>query len=755
MTNRYVVALFGATMLTPFHAAGAQSQPEPAASEVATQATSADSVTAEATERTTTADQAPALASSDEGEILVTAQRREERLVDVPITITSLSEARLETSSVRTVKDLPRLTSSVTVTHNGSKTQPAIRGVNSRLGENSVAIYVDGVYMPSDVALATDFGPGARVDVLKGPQGTLFGRNATGGAILITTPEPSFDPDLRVSVGLEERDGYLASFYGSTGITDELAFSLTANHRENDGWARKGDDPGGNSGIAIGTPINPQKSDLIRGKLLWRPSESVDVIASAEHGYSYDNSGFGRALIAYTGAIAPRPPVVRNKTYHSFVPDNRAEWEAASIKVEVDLGGTKLTSLSAYRDERTSILLDADLRSIPSPAVVAGYKTHEKTYSQEFILAGDNDRVDWVAGLFLYGNFYDVNYLTQGGHLSSQDTFAVAPFADVTFEVTDALSIIAGARFSYEHKTFNYMRPSPITVPPLAAFENETSSSNISPRLVVKYEFDRNSNVYASYSKGFKSGFYNVNAVGLSSGTQAAAQPVEDEELDAFEVGYKRQSSIFSLSTAAYYYNWKNIAVGRFTGTTTILQNAAAAEIYGIEADSTVNFTPDLALTIGGAYTHGRYSDFKDLSVNLPVDPANLDSPNTILTSQDITGKRLLRTPDFTLNASLDYTARTGAGDITFTAGAYYSSEFATALPRLDPVTGKQDLITGGFALFNASVLWELNKHFSAQVYVRNLGDKVYFSDMDATSTGIYAAWGEPRTFGLKLNYKL
>ena len=172
MTNRYVVALFGATMLTPFHAAGAQSQPEPAASEVATEATSADSVTAEATERTTTADQAPALASSDEGEILVTAQRREERLVDVPITITSLSEARLETSSVRTVKDLPRLTSSVTVTHNGSKTQPAIRGVNSRLGENSVAIYVDGVYMPSDVALATDFGPGARVDVLKGPQGT-------------------------------------------------------------------------------------------------------------------------------------------------------------------------------------------------------------------------------------------------------------------------------------------------------------------------------------------------------------------------------------------------------------------------------------------------------------------------------------------------------------------------------------------------------------------------------------------------------
>lgn len=151
---------------------------------------------------------------------MVSAERREQVITQVPISITSVSVQKLHDAQIDTTLDLPRLTPGLEVSHNGLETEPGIRGVSTRVGENSVALYIDGVYIPSVVSSVADLSDVERVDVLKGPQGTLFGRNATGGAIMITTYDPNQNFAVRVSGGTEDRDGYRGSVYVNAPITD-------------------------------------------------------------------------------------------------------------------------------------------------------------------------------------------------------------------------------------------------------------------------------------------------------------------------------------------------------------------------------------------------------------------------------------------------------------------------------------------------------------------------------------------------------
>ncbi|MDB5430831.1 MAG: TonB-dependent receptor [Caulobacter sp.] len=680
-------------------------------------------------------------------EVVVTAQRRDERIVDVPITITSISAQKMDQQSIHTVKDIFRLTPAVTVTHNGAWTEPAIRGVNSRVGENSVAVYIDGLYNPSKVSIDADFNNVARVDVLKGPQGTLFGRNATGGAIMITTKDPSHDPHFSVSGGVEERNGRSGNFYGTTGLSDTVAVDLALTARGSDGWLVKGHDPVSSVGVPVGTPLNKQWQYGERAKLLWTPAEGFRLTLTAEHGGSYDTTGLLRTPFNHQ-LVQPAAPSTRNTIYSTYNADNRAFWGVGSAKAEYTLGDYKFSSLTGFRNETNHLSADTDTRDAPTSS--ASWFSTDKTFSQEFNISHKGERVEWVGGLFYYDNDFVKKYISANLR-AEQITKSFAPYLDATINVTDNLSVIVGGRYSYEQRDFHYQRP--IAAPTTVAFLNSKTWTDFSPRAVVRYKFDENSNVYASYSKGFKSGLYNTDAVGLTAGSQLAAQALNPEKLQAFEVGYKISRPRWAASLAAYHYKWTNIQVSRYTGTTTIFQNAAAATIYGLEGSASWNVTDNLTLSLAGAYTHGRYDSFKDLSVNLPTVPADPNSPNSVTALQDVSGDRILRAPDWSGNFNVNYSKTTSVGEFIFFGSVYYSSDFSTATVREDPITGEPSRISEAHTLVTASLAWKPTENWQVQIYGRNLFDAVYLQDADANIFGENGVWGEPRTVGVKLSY--
>ena len=685
------------------------------------------------------------------GEVIVTAERRAEAITQVPISITSLSAKQLHDAQINTTLDLPKLTPGLQVSHNGLETEPGIRGVSTRVGENSVALYVDGAYIPSVVSSVADLSDVERVDVLKGPQGTLFGRNATGGAIMITTYDPGQTFAFRVSGGAEDREGYRGSVYINAPLTNTLAFNLSANYSASDGWLTEGKNTlaTGQQYLPVGTPINPIKHSDERLKLLWTPTDSMNVLASFENGYMSDAGALAWVAQRNTlfGDVQPLP---RDVALNGLVPESSASWNAASLKVEDDVGGWKYTSLTAYRFESNPI--DVDATQNTGPRIIVDWLSSQKSISEEFNAASAGGPIDIVYGLFLYGEHIYRNYVS-AMDIAKQDIFSAAPFANATWHMTDRLSLSGGLRYTYEHRRFDYVSNT------TAEFSLSKTFPNVSPRAVLKYDFDGQSNVYVSYSEGFKSGLFNVDATGITGPRDPAAQALNPETLKAMEFGYKLGSPRWNLSLAAYHYNWSNIQVNLYINGSEIDQNAAGAEVYGLEGQFDIHLTRRLTLLANGAYTHGRYTSFPDAAaVVTATSPGNLllatdtTSPLTISTSQDLRGVQLPRAPDWSGSVSLNYEIPTKVGVLQISPNVSAFSNYAPDTVLLD--TNHQNVLDiGAHAIVSLNLSYRPSDHISFAAYVRNLTNAYYLVDKDYTSLGIFAVPVEPRTVGVRVSY--
>jgi iron complex outermembrane receptor protein len=684
-------------------------------------------------------------------EVKVTAERREEVITQVPISITSVSAKQLQDAQINTTLDLPELTPGLEVSHNGLETEPAIRGVSTRVGENSIALYIDGVYIPSVVSSAADLSDVERVDVLKGPQGTLFGRNATGGAIMITTYDPDQTFAFHVSGGAEDRNGYRSSVYVNAPLTNSLAFNLSANYSTSDGWLTEGKNTLaiGQQYLAVGTPLNPIKHSDERLKLLWTPTDSVSVLASIENGYMSDAGALAWVAQRNTlfGNVQPLP---RDVALNGIVPESTASWYGASLKAEADGGSWKYTSLTAYRFESNPI--DVDAIQNTGPQIIVHWLSSQKSLSEELNASGAVGPVDIVAGLFLYGEHLMRNYISSMD-IAKQKILSAAPFIDATWHITDRISLASGLRYTYEHRGFDYASN---TTPEFTLSKNFT---NVSPGAVLKYDVDNNSNVYVSYSEGFKSGLFNVDATGITGPKDPAAQALSPETLKAVEFGYKFGSGSWNLSLATYHYDWTDIQVNLYTNGTEIDQNAAGAEIYGAEGQFDIHLTESLMLRANGAYTHGRYTSFPNsAAVVTATSPGNLllatdtTSPLTISTSQNLRGVQLPRAPDWSGNFSLNYEIPTKVGLFEISPNVNAFSNYAPDTVLLD--TNHQNVLDmGAHAIASLTVNYYPDDHVSVALFVRNLTNAYYFVDKDYTSLGIFALPVEPRTVGVHLNY--
>jgi iron complex outermembrane receptor protein len=702
------------------------------------------------------------------GEIVVTAQRRAERIENVPISITALSGQDLARANIQDLRDLQTVAPSLQVSSSGVFTQLAIRGITSTaLGpgiENNIAVYVDGIYQPDSAALGSDFANVDNIQVLKGPQGTLYGRNATGGALLINTLEPSDQhPILQAEAGYGNLNDRRGRLYVGMPITDGLSVGIGAYYRANDGYIKN----------INGTDAAPYEDLELRGKIKWEPTEQLSFLLGYNYFYKSDPVNLAFSEQAFSPLRLPVGPLFTNQIDMISMNPNpvftvllketnfRAIWKS-------DYG--TFTSHTAYQDERPHFDNDYDASYLPIEEIPATFNRHTFIQQLDYDVK-PTSTLQVQAGLFYFKDQSSDNakvllfspplttcfcVLQQAN--TTMETEAYAGYVDATWEVIPHLFLNGGWRYSEDRRTINayYISAAPLIAAatpnyPIEVFPTTAKFPASTPRATVRYEFAPLTNVYFSFSKGFKSGTFNS----VARTAQDLTTPVQPEKVNAYEIGFKTSNGPYRLETAAFYYDYKNLQVNSLNdepgfGIVNVLTNAATAKIWGLEASGAWAVTTDFNLRASVAYTHARYGSFPNATVEIPLPTEN---PVGIgQTTQDFSGQRIARAPDWTANIGGDYTIPIGNGNLVISGNLYYSGAYAPTSEAYNPITGIPYYYNSSYVLANAVANYTINR-YTVGVWVNDIGNARFPILNAADNFGYHKVLSSPRTFGFRVAY--
>jgi len=726
--------------------------------------TQAPSATAQTTAPAASANQS----SGSLEEIIVTAQKRSERLQDVPVTITALSSDYMEKANIERASDLPTAVSGLLWSNQGAWIEPNIRGVYTNvaaIGSGSpIAIYLDGIYQPSQSGTIFSLPDVKDIEVLKGPQGTLFGRNATGGAISINTRDPSFTPtgDINVSAGAYAGSSVqTAGHYNVNGyvsgplVSDILAGGLSASYDTTDGFTT--DDVDGQREGKI-------QSSVIRGKLLYKLSDDVQILGTAFYSQSEDQVGEEAvplngvtAASQYPGSILPSSQPW-HFTYQGETPGSWGNVKGASLKATIDFSAGTLTSLTGFN--QSSVYVSVPIGAAYAPACAAAFVCingdvipRDQAVSQEFDFASKKwNGFSYVAGFFaLYDNQREHDSYNAG--LFSDDstivTHAAAIFGEGTYEFTDQFSAIAGVRLSRDSLNAKGRDGGAYGGYPGGAGEfvqyGDRSWNSATPRASLQYKFTPDLMTYFTYSQGFKAGVVSGQLPAVTPG-QPFPQPADPEKIYAYEVGMKATTDIYTANLAAFYYDYKDLQVEIFNTQTfsTIPENATTAEIYGLDFDGTAKLTDWFKLRLSGTWLPtAKYKEFEHAVAFVP--PVG---PGGQVTDDDYnaSNSRMLVTPKFTGTIAGTYGQNFDWGRFEATSTLYYSTGYRWEYT--DTVT------TGPYALLGANLTFSPNvNRFKYSLYGKNITNRAYVQGALPTSAANIIYWNLAREVGVTVGY--
>jgi iron complex outermembrane receptor protein len=696
------------------------------------------------------------------GEVIVTAQRRAERLVDVPIAIVAQTGEQLQKAHITDTRDLQQVTPGLSFTTQGAWAQPALRGVstlNSGAGQESpIAIYVDGVYQTNQVASLFQLPDVSQIEVLKGPQGTLFGRNAEGGAIVIHTRDPLFQPsaDVSATLGYYTGDGgskstpdyQVKGFVTGPIIADVLAGSLAGYYQDVDkGYLHD---------VLRGGKFGKKNVEIIRGKLLFEPTPNLKFLATGYYTNSNDRAGTAGSIFPGDSAVAQSVPngIVPTgqwQTANNFPTYVHTKTRGASLQGVWSTDQGSLNSVTAYTYARTKAEVNLTGGAVPPAQAFGCYITFQcvdyivppagKSISEELVWTSKKyDRFSFVSGIFLYrGNESNGGLVNDavcpGCSISAQRVIDVtySGFAEVNYDITDQLTLILGGRYNHDHKNSGNTTVFGVPIHHILS----GSWNSFTPRASLRYRLDDQSNVYATFSRGFKSGVVNQDPVLL----------VAPEKLTAYEVGYKRNTSVYSIAASAFYYDYKNLQVFTFSGTAigNLISSAANASIYGVDVDGTLKVTSDFQVRLGVSYLpHARYDNFNGATVYGPDKVLGGSLATHLL---NVSGKRLLKTPKVTGTLSGDYTHDLGMGKLDATLSMSYSDPFAWENGYR--VKTKTHYILNGQVAFTPA-----NSNFTVSVWGKNLTNSYYLAGLVESSLSDLGIAGAPQEVGVTIGYK-
>lgn len=685
------------------------------------------------------AQEGPPTDTSGQGveDIIVTAQKRSENLQDVPVSITAVTSDTLSRLGVDGTVDLQTLVPGFQASQVNSASTPSIRGIGSTdpsgSNEGAVALYVDGVYYPSQSSGIFSFANIERIEVLKGPQGTLFGRNATGGLVNVITKTPSDELEGSFTLGYGKYDSVRLSGYLTGGIAPGLAADISVFHADqNDGWG---------SNIATGKDVYRSKETGIRTKLYATPGDATKITISAD--YVDQRSDIGLAFL-------PMPTAQRYTINTNLTPRGRIESYGASLRFEHDFDFAQLLTISGYRHVDASYDIDQDRG--PLPIVNAFVEQTDRSFTQEIqLLSNESSKLKWIlGGFFMHRKASQAPLIIEGlalapvGFLSqsifaSQKTRSLSVFGQATYPVFENTNVTVGARYTSDRQIETGRAELTVNAPgnPVVAIPDPGPGRRTFSKLTYRFALDQkigDTLLYASYDRGFKAGYFNLQGFPASS--------IKPEVLDSLQFGVK--TDLFDrrlrVNAAAFLYDYSDIQIILVENGSARGVNAGKATVNGFELDLTAVPVDDLNLRAGVTWLpKARYKTFDPCpSVTVPGDTCN--------------GSRMIRSAKWSVALGADYTFRTPIGDITPSASFNYSSEF--------PWVAQANLATAPafserpYGILNAQISWKsVSGNLNASIWAKNITDKDYGVYGTVDAFGPWGIPGAPFTWGATLGF--
>ncbi len=718
-----------------------------------------------------------AAAASPVEEVLVTARRREESLQDVPIAVSAYSAERLDAAGAVDITFLQQTTPNLTlqVARGSNSTLIAfIRGVGQQDPlwgfEPGVGLYVDDVYVARPQGAVLDIYDIERVEVLRGPQGTLYGRNTIGGAIKYVTARLGDAPrlDTRINLGSYEQHDLILS--GTLPVGDTFAIGGAAAIYRREGYGEN---------QATGNEHYNKDLDAFRLTTEWTPNDNLFFRLSGEFMDDNSNARHGHREAPGLGLAAGE--VVLDDIYDTrggIGDDNSVETRGASFLAQWDLSDAlTLKWITAWREGDTETLIDFDETPAVALDVPALYDDNQLTHELQLLYEGD--RVQAVTGLYYLDATASGAFDTIVGLLNltiatsgEVKTESVAAFADVSFSITDPFSVSVGGRWTRDERQGTVYRQnfaglgSPLfgntaAVPGLlrSNYTNERTFEEVTPRVSATYEFTDRLTAYVAYSEGFKSGGFDMRGdVVLTPDTVNGYDP---EFVNSYEAGLKGSvlDDRLTFNAAVFFADYEGQQITRQEPTPTgaiasFVDNAGSSEIKGVELEGTILFTENFTATYGVGYIDAEFKEFNSFSVV----PNPTPPPATITVPVDLSSTAVFQnTPEWNGNVTLNYRHGLGAsrGTLLWTGSAFYRSDYSmfefvnTAIDQVDSYT-----------LIDAGAIWTADsERLKIGLHGRNLTDEeykigAYFFAGATFGNVVDNFYGPPRTVTLSASYR-
>lgn len=744
-------------------------------------------------------------------EVVVTSRRRIEKVQDIPIAVSVVTGKQAEQAGAFNVNRIKELVPSVQLySSNPRNTGINIRGLGSPYGltndgiDPGVGFYVDGVYYARPAATTLDFIDVERIEVLRGPQGSLFGKNTTSGAFNITSRKASFSPGANFEVSYGNY-AYLQAKASITGpLSEKIAGRISFSGTQRDGII---------DNIATGKPTNTLNNQGIRGQLLYTPTENTNITLAADittqhnDGYAQVVAGVAptqraayrqfNAIIADLNYQLPSLNAFDRKIDHDTPWRSGQDLGGASLNIDSKIGKGTLTSTTAWRFWTWDPSNDRDFTGLQVLAKSQN-PSRQTQITQEIRYAGQlSSKLSGVVGVF----FIDQTSKTKGTEESgnaqwrfSQSTTntalwktpglfegygiktnakihstSAAVFGQLDWAITDRLHVLPGLRYNYDKKAADYDRktygglqttdPALITLKKLVYtdqnFVSDVDDTDFSGNLTVNYKASDKINAYATYAKSYKP--VGVNVAGLPT---IAGQPALDlavikpENVNHYEFGIKTsplKNSILNLT----YFNTEindfqtNVQAAELGVNRGYLANADKVRVKGAELDASFVINNHFSINAAATYTDGKYVKFTNA-------PLPLEETGSAVSFKDVSGTDLPGVSKWSGSLGGEYTKNAkffgSLGKFFIALDGYARSEFSSS-----PSASKY-LVVPGYAIFNGRLGFRVADGLSAHIWGRNLLDKDYYEQLlpAGGNSGQYAAvLGDQRTYGITLRYSL
>lgn len=706
-------------------------------------------------------------------EVLVSARRRgDERLQDVPVAVSVLSDEALRKAGITDLAEVATRTPSFTFGQQiGNQQEVVIRGIGTlRLtgsaAEPSVGLFIDEVYVGRRGTATPPLFDLERVEVVRGPQGTLYGKNVVGGAVNLLTARPSDETSARVAVSygqfdvLGGRDIWEGSAYVTGALSNSVAARAAVYYRKHDGYSQNS---------LLDERLDDQDNYAVRGSLLFQPTDALDIHVVADFSHNESHGQSRRAVD--DPSVLGLGAVVASGLLSDNVRESDAPWtqwedqDTAGLTARFDYrlgGGHALTYLSAVRygdfNGRYSLV---GTRSPPSLTDAANGQREKYTgITQDLRLSSPADGVlRWVAGLYFLREDTDIidnsiatSFLSVLGPGSVGDvldgefiydqeniTKSSAVYGELSWALSDALSLTVGGRYTYDDKDYRNRsecldfgaQPDFIyCVAPLGAefwnIRTSKSWSEFTPKASLDWRASEDALLYVSAAKGFKGGGWQ----GKPATEAAALFPYDPEIAWTYEAGAKTRwaDGRVLANVAVFHTSFDDLQVEQLddTGLSLIIDNAASARIDGVELELQLRPVPTLQLWLSGSYLDSEYRDFIDSAGN------------------DLSGNRLARTPEFRLTGGADYTIPIN-GDLSLDTRVEY--QWQDEMPWLVENTVFED----SYGLLDARVaLQAREEQWEVALFGKNLTDELYRLDAIPFLGDVFSRFGAPRSYGVQ-----